>query len=204
MTTWRGSASIVLALAALGLAGCGPSSTSNPPQGGGGPAPAAPPAVSPFPPPPIEIGSGDDKTITWMIGGVPVTDSLSETNGRLTDEVTWKIQSFSIVDSSDVEQTDVQWAAVYDGATELANIAHVGGQFFWKVNGVTPEVCSRYDVTSLVPACMHNGTTTNNVGIPSSLFNIANVRLHAAFKRGGTAVEEDVKKIKFRGRTCQP
>lgn len=203
MTTWTGLGSIALALAALRLAACGaptsnttPSSTTTKTNNS--------PAVSPFPPPPIEIGSGDDKKVTLMINGAPVPDTLSETNGRLTDEVTWKVQSFSIIDSSDVEQTDVQWASVNDGVNEVANIAHVGGQFFWKVNGVTPEVCSRYDVTTLVPACMHNGVATNNVGIPSVLFGIANVRLHAAFKRGGTAVEEDVKKIKLRGRTCQP
>src|SRR5262249_51929882 len=103
------------------------------------------------------------------------------------------------------EQTDVAWAAIIDGSgTEVARIAHVGGQFNWKINSVTPEVCSRYDVTTLVPACMHNGTTTSNVGIPSSLFGIANVKLHASFKKGGTDTEEDVKKIKIRGRTCQP
>jgi hypothetical protein len=205
--TQRSMLAAVMAIAIL--SGCGPSqapgkpSAQTPAQQPVSPPPAGEPEKSPYPPPPIEIGPGTDSAITWMVNGVAIMSDTSETSARLTDELTWKVETFSVVDGAGVEQTDVTWASILDGATEKALITRVGGQFFWKVDGNTPEVCSKNDVTTKVPACMHNGAAGKCAGIPASLFDIPNVKFRAKYNKGGVDVEDFVKKIKIRGRTCR-
>jgi hypothetical protein len=185
--------------------------------------PATNPAVvagttkSPFPAPVIEVGSDDDPEtpqVTPVIYWQKDTYRLSslkdtETNGRISDEVTWRIKHFKVVDSSGDTHPKVEWVVIMDGPTEKATISRLeeragvmGGQFIWKVAGVTPDTCSWYNASTEVQGCAHGSTPLGFTGIPASLFGFVPT-FHARFKRGNNWVEEDVKVIKLQGDTCK-
>jgi len=196
------SAMAVTALSFLALA-CGPRQPQ--PQ----PPPAAPPGgtttddSSPFPPPPIEILPGGDKKIAWTYNGVQVSSTLAESSERLTDELAWKVQLFTVTDMNDMVHNNVQWASIMSGFTERAVIRRVGAQFHWTIAGNIPELCSRYDPD--LPACANGPAKQNNSGIPASLFGFPDLKMRALWKnQDGTTTEAEVKKISLRGRTCPP
>ena len=200
MRTLTGLAIAVITVSFIAL-GCGPHPPAVPP--------AAPPQTtadassSSFPPPPIEINPGGDKKIAWTYNSILVQSSMAESSNRLTDELTWKVEYFTVTDTKGDVHKDVQWASLSSGLTEMAVIQRVGSQFHWTIAGKIPEICSKVD--SALPACSYNANTQGNSGIPAYLFDFPDLTMKARWTNPDkTTTEDEVTKISLRGRTCPP